>query len=231
VVAADIDRAAAPHAVAEHNLLPFAAGTFDLVVAPWSLHWVDDLPGALIEARRVLAPDGLLLANLPALGSLGELRDALIAAEAAAGGGVAPRVSPFAALSDGAGLLQRAGFALPVADLDTLHLSYAEPLALLAELRACGETNSVLARARRPLRRGVVADALRRLPRGADGRVAVTLAVLTLTGWAPAPGQQAPLRPGSAAARLADALGGVEHAAGEAAGPPQPGLLARPAAG
>lgn len=196
-----------------------APGSVELVLAPFCLHWTNDLPGTLLQARRALAPDGLFLANMAGLGTLAELREALLSAEAEITGGVRPRISPFADLRDAAGLLQRAGFALPVADADRLTLLYADPWRLLAELRAAGETNAVLARARMPLRRDVLFAALARLPRDAAGRVPASLVLLTLTGWAPAPGQQQPLRPGSAAARLADALGTAEHQAGEAAPP------------
>ena len=123
---------------ADEEFLPFAGETFDLVVASLSLHWVNDLPGALIQLRLALRPGGLLLASLPALGTLAELRQALTEAEAALTGGAAPRVSPFVELRDCAALLQRAGFALPVADVEDLRLLYADPFALLRELRAAG---------------------------------------------------------------------------------------------
>ncbi len=220
VVTADLTGLLAPDMVCSFEALPLGAENFDLVLAPWCLHWVNDLPGCLLQLRQALRPDGLLLANLPGLGTLAELRDALIAAEAAATGRVAPRISPFVELRDGAGLLQRAGFALPVADAERLTLSYAEPMRLLAELRQAGETNAVLARSRMPLRRDVLGGALGRLAAGADGRVSVRLEVVALTGWAPAASQPQPLRPGSARARLADALGTTETGAGEATLPP-----------
>ena len=141
-------RSGAPAVAADEEWLPFAPASFDLVVASLSLHWVNDLPGALIQLRQALRPDGLLLASLPALGTLAELRTALTEAEAALTGGAAPRVSPFPDLRDCAGLLQRAGFALPVADVDDIRLLYADPLALLRDLRAAGEANAV--RAARP---------------------------------------------------------------------------------
>lgn len=217
VAEAALDAPRAGATLVDEEFLPFAAASVDLVLAPFCLHWTNDLPGALAQLRRVLVPDGLFLANLPGLGTLGALRQALIAAELAATGGAHPRVSPFAGLADGAGLLQRAGFALPVADLDRLTLAYADPWRLMAELRAAGETNALAARSRRFLRRGVLFEALAALPRGADGRVAIAVELLTLSGWAPAATQQRPLRPGSAAARLADALGTAERTAGEAA--------------
>lgn len=204
--------------LADEEYLPFAPASFDLVLAPFCLHWTNDLPGALLQIRRALVPDGLFVANLAGLGTLGELREALEAAELGATGGAHPRIAPQTDLRAGAGLLQRAGFALPVADLDRLTLAYADPWRLLAELRAAGETNAAAARARGFLRRGVLFEALSRLPRTADGRVKVALEVMTLVGWAPGPGQQRPLAPGSARHRLADALGARERPAGEVTG-------------
>jgi len=205
--------------LADEELLPFAPESFDLVLAPFCLHWTNDLPGALLQIRQCLARDGLFLANLPGLGTLASLREVLIAAELAATGGAHPRVSTFAELRDGAGLMQRAGFTLPVADIDRLTLSYADPWRLLAELRSAGETNAVAARSRKFLRRGVLFEAIAALPRGADGRIGVAVELLTLSGWAPAATQQRALRRGSAAARLADALGAPEQPAGETAAP------------
>ena len=190
---------------ADEEWLPFAPASFDLVVASVSLHWVNDLPGALIQLRQALRPDGLLLASIPALGTLGELRRALTEAEAALSGGAAPRVSPFPELRDCAALLQRAGFALPVADLEEIRLLYADPLALLRDLRAAGESNAVRLRDRRTPPRALFPMALGAVP-SEGGRVAATLRLAMLTGWAPAPGQQQPLRPGSARLPLADAL-------------------------
>ncbi len=192
---------------ADEEFLPFAPGSFDLVVASLSLHWVNDLPGALIQLRRVLRPDGLLLASLPALGTLGELRQALTAAEAALTGGAAPRVSPFPELGDCAALLQRAGFALPVADAEELTLLYADPLALLRDLRDAGETNAVRLRDRRIPPRALFPAALALLAQR-DGRVAARLRLAMLTGWAPAPSQPKPAARGSGQVPLADALKG-----------------------
>lgn len=186
--------------------LPFAPASFDLVVASLALHWVNDLPGVLIQLRRALRPDGLLLASMPLLGTLGELRAALTEAEAAISGGAAPRVSPFPELRDCAGLLQRAGFALPVADREEIRLLYADPLALLRDLRAAGETNALRLRDRRVPPRALFPRALAGLPRAEAGRVAATLSLAILTGWAPAPTQPRPLAPGSATTSLADAL-------------------------
>jgi SAM-dependent methyltransferase len=169
---------------ADEEFLPFAGKTFDLVVASLSLHWVNDLPGALIQLRLALRPGGLLLASLPALGTLAELRQALTEAEAVLTGGAAPRVSPFVELRDCAALLQRAGFALPVADLDELRLLYADPFALLRDLRAAGEANALRERDRRVPPRALFPAALAALPE-TDGRVAATLRLAVMTGWAP----------------------------------------------
>ncbi len=195
-----------PVVVGDLEALPFAPGSFDLVVANLSLHWVTDLPGVLIQLRQALAPDGLLLASMPALGTLGELRTALTQAEAALTGGASPRVSPFPGLPDCAGLLQRAGFALPVVDGDTIELLYADPLTLLHELRAAGEANAVMLRARRPPPPTLFAAALATLPQR-EGRSLATLRLAMMTGWSPAPNQPKPAARGSGTVRLGDVLG------------------------
>ena len=171
---------------ADEERLPFAPRAFDLVVASLSLHAVNDLPGALIQLRLALRPGGLLLASLPVLGTLGSLRTALAEAELALTGGVSPRVAPFPELRDLAGLMQRAGFELPVADLETIELAYADPFALLADLRAAGETNAIALRDRRTPPRTLFPMALAALPL-ADGRATFPLRIGTVTGWAPAP--------------------------------------------
>ncbi|RYJ03829.1 MAG: methyltransferase domain-containing protein [Acetobacteraceae bacterium] len=201
----------------DEEVLPFAPESFDLIVANLSLHWVNDLPGALVQIRRVLRPDGLFLASLPGLGTLQELREALAGAESALRGGLSPRVSPFPELRDLAGLLQRAGFALPVADAEALPIRYRTPLALLQDLRAAGEANAVLARDGRVPPRALLPMAMAALPQGAEG-IPATLRLLVMTGWAPHESQSRPARPGSATARLADALGVAERSAGEKAG-------------
>jgi SAM-dependent methyltransferase len=190
---------------ADEEVLPFGAGSFDLVVASLSLHWVNDLPGALVQLRLALRPDGLLLASLPALGTLDELRRALTETEAALTGGAAPRVSPFPELRDCAALLQRAGYALPVADVADIRLLYADPLALLRDLRAAGEGNALRLRDRRTPPRALFAAALASLPTE-GGRVPATLRLAVMTGWAPGPDQPTPLAPGSATRSLAEAL-------------------------
>ncbi|MGY4802339.1 methyltransferase domain-containing protein [Teichococcus aerofrigidensis] len=201
----------------DEEWLPFAPGSFDLVLANLSLHWVNDLPGALLQLRRAMAPDGLFLASLPALGTLQPLREALARAESELRGGLSPRVSPFPELRDGAALLQRAGFAMPVADRDRLDLRYRSPLALLRDLRAAGEGNAVLARDPRVPPRALFPMALAALTPGPDG-LAMPLEMLILTGWAPGPDQPRPAPRGSAGLRLADALGTVEHGTGERPG-------------
>lgn len=223
VVSADLSprlvaRAGGLPVAMDEEWLPFAPGSFDLVVANLSLHWVNDLPGALAQIRRAMAPDGLFLAALPALGTLQPLREALTAAESALRGGAAPRISPFPDLRDGAALLQRAGFALPVADLEDLALTYRAPLALLRDLRAAGEGNAVRLRDLRVPPRTLFPAALAALPTDGDG-VPVTLRLLTLTGWSPGPDQPKAARPGSATARLSDALGVTEGHLGEPSAP------------
>lgn len=198
--------AGAPAVAADEERLPFAPGSFDLVMASLSLHWANDLPGVLIQLRQALRPDGLLLASVPVLGTLGALRSALTEAETELRGGASPRVSPFPDLRDCAGLLQRAGFALPVADVEDLTVLYAEPLALLRDLRAAGETNAVALRDRRTPPAALFPMALAALPRR-DGRVAATLRLAVLTGWAPDPGQPQPARRGSGQVSLAAVLG------------------------
>jgi NADH dehydrogenase [ubiquinone] 1 alpha subcomplex assembly factor 5 len=168
---------------ADEEFLPFAVGKFDLVVASLSLHWINDLPGALIQLRQALCPGGLFLASLPALGTLGELRNALTEAEALLTGGAAPRVSPFADLRDCAALLQRAGYALPVADIEEVRVLYADPFVLLRDLRAGGETNALRERDRRVPPRELFAAALAALPEE-NGRMAATLRLAVMTGWA-----------------------------------------------
>lgn len=202
--------------------LPIAPSSFDLIVSPLVLHWANDLPGTLIQLRQALKPDGLLLASLFGGDTLCELRRAMLDADLDVTGGAGPRVSPFAGLQDLAHLLQRAGFALPAADRDVVTVRYADPIRLLADLRAMGETAALSERnpvglSRRILERGL--QRYRDLFTDTDGRARATFEIITLTGWAPHPSQQKPLAPGSAKARLADALGAVEKSAGDRARP------------
>ncbi|MBE7211213.1 MAG: methyltransferase domain-containing protein [Gluconacetobacter diazotrophicus] len=212
VVSADLSarmaaRAGGRAVAADEEWLPFAAASFDLVVANLSLHWVNDLPGALVQLRAALKPDGLLLASVPVLPTLAPLRTALAEAEAVLSGGVAPRVSPFPTLQDCAALLQRAGFALPVADGETVALRYADPADIVRDLRAAGEASALRLRERRGAPAMLVPAALAGLDADpSDGRVPMTLHLAMLTGWAPAPTQPKPLPRGSATMRLEDAL-------------------------
>jgi SAM-dependent methyltransferase len=191
--------------VADPDYLPFAPASFDLVVASLSLHWTNDLAGALIQLRQALKPDGLFLASLPILGTLDALRTALTETESVLTGGASPRISPFPDLRDCAALLQRAGFALPVADADEIELLYDDPLKLLDDLRAAGETNAVRLRNRRPPPRELFPATLAALPTQ-DGRTKIRLRVAHLTAWAPAPTQPKPLARGSAQISLTDVL-------------------------
>ncbi len=179
-----VARNGAPCVAADEEFLPFAPASFDLIVASLSLHWVNDLPGALLQLRQTLRPGGLFLASLPALGTLTELRSALTEAESELTDGAAPRVSPFPELRDCAHLLQRAGFAVPVADMEEIRLLYANPLALLTDLRAAGETNATRHRDRRTPPRALFPAALAKLPTE-QGRTIATLRMAMMTGWAP----------------------------------------------
>ena len=211
-----------PALAGDEECLPFAEHSFDLVVSLLSLHWVNDLPGALVQARRALKPDGLFLAAMFGGETLHELRAALAAAEIAAEGGLGPRVSPFVDVRDAGMLLQRAGFALPVVDTETLTVMYRSPLRLLHDLRGMGETNAVAERRRGFSRRATLLGALARYQQrhgDADGAVPASFQMIFLTAWAPDASQPRPLRPGSATGRLADALGVAEIPAGELARP------------
>ena len=207
-----------PALVADEEALPFAAASFDLVLSAMDLHWVNDLPGTLIQIGRILKPDGLFLGAMLGGATLWQLRQALGAAESEIEGGLSPRVSPFADLRDAAGLLQRAGLALPVADSETIEVEYDDALSLMRELGAMGEAN--LVRERRPglARRATLVRAAEiyaaRFAQS-SGRIVASFEVLFLHGWAPHASQPKPLKPGSAARRLADALDSVEQSAGE----------------
>ena len=214
----------APRAVATEEALPLKDGSLDLVTSVLSLHLVNDLPGALIQIRRTLRPDGLFLAALLGGDTLIELRQAFMMAETETMGGRLARVFPTADVRDMGGLLQRAGFALPVVDSERLTVTYPTPLALIKELKAMGAANPLVARSRKPMRRDTLAQALETYSThfsGADGKVRATFEILYLCGWAPHESQQKPLKPGSAAARLADALGATEIALGDRAAFPR----------
>jgi ubiquinone/menaquinone biosynthesis C-methylase UbiE len=197
--------------------LPFADASFELVTSVLSLHSVNDLPGALIQIRRVLKPDGLLLAALFGGDTLSELRRAFAAGESDTLGGISPRVAPFADVRDLGGLLQRAGFALPVADVDRVSVAYSGFTKLAGDLRALGETNALAERSRKFLRRDTLAATLAHYAAedSDDGRLRATFDIVYLTAWSPHESQQQPLRPGSAKSRLAEALGTTEKSAGE----------------
>jgi len=203
-------RQAGPVLVADEEILPFKLRCFDAILSNLALHWVNDLPGALAQIRNSLKPDGLFLASLFGTGTLSELRTALMEAELAETGGASPRISPFADLRDAAGLLQRAGFALPVADLDTVTVTYGDFFALLRDLRAMGEANALIDRLKRPTRRTVFARAAAIYQErfaDAQGRLPATFQILFLTGWAPDPSQQQPARRGSGKTSLKDVFG------------------------
>jgi SAM-dependent methyltransferase len=199
--------------VADEEALPFREGSLDLVVSMLALQFVDDLPGTLIQIRRALKPDGLLLASLLGGDTLTELRQAFAAAESEIEDGVSPRVVPSADVRDMGALLQRAGFALPVTDSDRITVRYASPLALMHDLRRMGATNPLIERSRRPLRRATLARMMEVYAQrfaDRDGRIRATFEIVWLSGWAPHESQQQPLAPGSARQRLADVLGTKE---------------------
>jgi SAM-dependent methyltransferase len=212
--------------VPDSEILALEEGAHDLVIHALALHWANDPVGQLVQARRALAPDGLFLAALFGGETLTELRTALAEAEIETLGGLSPRVAPMGEIRDLGGLLQRAGFAMPVADSRRYDVCYMSVLALMHDLRAMGETNVLRDRLRRPTPRALIARAATTYVErfsDEDGRVRATFDLIFLTGWAPAPDQPRPLRPGSAAARLADAIGATERSAGEPAAPNQPG--------
>lgn len=202
-----------PAVIADEEALPFAAASLDLVVSALALQVVNDLPGALAQIRRALKPDGLFLAALLGGATLHELRESFAEAEAEVEQGLSPHVAPFVDLRDMGGLLQRAGFALPVTDVDRLTVRYASPFGLMHDLRRMGATNPLVERRRTPLRRATLmrmAEIYAARFGDPDGRVRATFDIVWVSGWAPHPGQQQPLKPGSATRRLADALNTAE---------------------
>ena len=212
---------AAAFVIADEEALPFRQGALDLVVSTLALQFVNDLPGTLVQIRRALKPDGLFLAALVGGDTLTELRQSFAAAESETTGGISPRVAPFADVRDLGALLQRAGFALPVTDRDLLTARYDSVFALMQDLRRMGATNVLNDRRRRPLRRATLvrmAEIYGERFADPDGRVRATFEIVWLSGWAPHASQQQPLKPGSAAARLADALGSREISTGVKAG-------------
>jgi len=200
--------------VADDETLALEAGAHDLVVHALALHWAEDPVGQLIQARRALVPDGLFLGFTPGGRTLSELRQALAQAEAELRGGLAPRVLPMGEIRDLGGLMQRAGFALPVADSFAQQVSYASAFDLMRDLRAMGEASALAGRPRHLTPKSVLLRAAEIYAghfAGTSGRVTASFEIICLTGWSPGPGQPEPLRPGSAAARLADALGTREQ--------------------
>jgi SAM-dependent methyltransferase len=202
----------------EPEALPLRAGNVDCIVSLLALHGVNDLPGALVQIRQALRPDGLFMACMLGGATLSELRQSLLAAEVALTGGASMRVAPFGDLRDMGALMQRAGFALPVADVESVTVRYGDMFALVRDLRAMGLTASLMERPPRPAPRALWLEAARHYAENfadADGRIRATFEMVWLSGWAPHESQQKPLRPGSAKMRLAQALGVPEQSAGE----------------
>ena len=221
LVAASALARRAPAIVADEEALPLRDASLDLVVSALALQFVNDLPGALVQIRRALKPDGLFLAALLGGDTLGELRQSFAAAESEVEGGVSPRVAPFADVREMGALLQRAGFALPVTDVERLIVRYSSPFIMMSELRRMGATNALAERRRTPLRRATLArmaEVYAQRFADPDGKIRATFEVIWLSGWAPHENQQKPLRPGSAQVRLADVLGTREIGTGEKAG-------------
>lgn len=230
VVESDLSEAFAQRAnsnaiVADEEFLPFKAESLDLAVSALSLHWTNDLPGALLQIREALKKDGLFLGAVFGGETLTELRQSFLQAELEETGGVSPRVSPFIDVRDAGNLLQRAGFALPVTDVETITVDYLDAFALMRDLRGMGETNALKARRNAFTGRATLmsaADQYQRAFGSSAGRIPATFQIVFMTGWAPHESQQKPLQPGSARARLADALDTVELPAGDTASPTEP---------
>ena len=221
---AEAEGGAAADLVGDLETLPFGPGSLDLAVSLLALQSVNDLPGALVQIKRALRPDGLFIACLLGGRSLQELRQALLEAESETAGGVSPRVAPFGDLRDLGGLLQRAGFALPVIDSEIVTVRYRDAFGLMRDLRAMGWANALIARRKGSLRRETLLRAAALYAErfaDPDGRVRATFECVWLSGWAPHDSQQKPLKPGSAKARLADALGVPEIRPGAEPGMPR----------
>lgn len=211
------DRLPGARIVADDEVLDLAEGAHDLVIHALALHWANDPVGQLVQARRALRPDGLFIAALFGGRTLHELRSVLAETESRVTGGLSPRVLPMGEIRDLGALLQRAAFALPVADSVTKTVTYRTAFHLIADLRAMGESNALAGRSRKPVPRDFFTEAAQLYARhfpAPDSRVAATFDIVFLTGWAPHESQQKPLRPGSAVARLADALGAEGHTTG-----------------
>jgi SAM-dependent methyltransferase len=203
-------RAAGPRLAADEEALPFKRNSFDLIISLLNLHWINDLPGALLQIRSALKADGLFLGAMLGGRTLHELRHALAEAEIAAEGGLSPRISPFADIRDAGDLLQRAGFTLPVVDTETLSVIYPCPVKLMSDLRGMGETNATIGRRKTFTRRQTLLDGITRYRNAysvRDGTVPATFQVLYLSGWSPPDAQPTPSRRGSPTMRLGNALG------------------------
>jgi SAM-dependent methyltransferase len=214
----DVTTLDVPAVAVDEEALPFCDGSLDLVVSALALQFVNDLPGALIQIRRALKPDGLFLAAMLGGDTLTELRQSFAEAESQLEGGVSPHVAPFTDVREMGALLQRAGLALPVTDVDRLTVRYSSAFTLMAELRRMGATNALTERRRTPLRRATLlrmAEIYAKRFADGDGKIRATFEIVWLSGWAPHESQQKPLRPGSAQTRLADALGTREIGTGE----------------
>jgi len=192
----------------DEEFLPFREASLDLITCMQALHFVNDLPGALIQIRRALKPDGLFMAALPGGRTLNELRTSFMLAEEELCGGVSPRVAPMADVRDYGGLLQRAGFALPVVDNDVVMVTYESPLKLMRELRLMGAGNVLCERLKKPVSRALLQRVVEIYAErfSEDGRILATFEIIHMSGWAPDPGQQQPLVPGSASTPLSQAL-------------------------
>ncbi|MEK1886781.1 MAG: methyltransferase domain-containing protein [Phyllobacterium sp.] len=202
-----------PAIVADEEVLPLKTGSVDLIVSLLSLHLTNDTPGTLLQIRRALKPDGLFLGAMAGENTLGELRECLLAAESEIYGGASPRVAPFADVRDAGGLLQRAGFTLPVTDVETYTVRYDSLFALMRDLRAMGMQNALLGRSRKPVSRRFfmrAAEIYAERFSDPDGRIRATFSFIWMSGWAAHDSQQKPLKPGSAKAKLADFLTSVE---------------------
>jgi SAM-dependent methyltransferase len=207
--------------VLDEERLPLAENCVDLVLAPLGLHWTNDLPGTLVQINTALKPDGFFATAMFGGSSLTELRQSLMAAETEIRSGASARISPYAGTFDLAALLQRAGFAMPVADIDRVTVRYDNAFALMKDLRGMGETSVLADRPRTPATKRLflrMAEIYAERFSDPDGRIRATFEIIHAAGWAVHPDQPQPKRPGSATARLADALGATEHSAGEKAG-------------
>ncbi len=226
-ITADLTRAyrvddGTPYIVIDEEFLPIAPNQLDLVVSNLCLHWTNDLPGTLLQVRQALKPDGLFLAAFFGGDTLIELRSSLMEAEMEIAGGAGPRVAPFADIRDAGGLLQRAGFALPVTDQDTITVTYDNAFKLMTDLRGMGESNALVETPRAIPHRMLftrAAEIYQEQFADEEGRIPATFQIIYLHGWAPANTQPKPLQPGSAQGRLADALNSLEMSAGEKAKP------------